>query len=107
MKTAEARFLAKVRDRQTSFGGEWENVISLALQIDGNGDNRSQLFAQWADPAPVSVKELLEALLLKKDLGVDDEQLLSEAGYGAADITRMLATRTAREAEADREFNAA
>jgi hypothetical protein len=107
MKTAEARFLAKVRDRQTSFGGEWESAMALALQIEGSAETASQMFVQWADPAPASEKERLEALTIKQGLGVTETQLLTEAGYGAADIVRMQAEREIETANAERQFNAA
>lgn len=106
MKTAEARFLAKVRDRQTSFGGEWENVVALALRIEEQADQDLQLFVQWSDPAPVSQKEQLESLTIKQGLGVSETQLLTEAGYGMADITRMQTERAAQESRAVADFNA-
>lgn len=106
MKTAEARFLAKVRDRQSSFGGEWEQAMALALQIEGNASDEAQMFVQWADPAPASEKEKLESLTVKQGLGVSETQLLTEAGYGVADIERMQAERAAQADEAARQFNA-
>lgn len=110
MKTAEARFLAKVRDRQTSFGGEWENVMALALRMEDAGNEDLQLFVQWSDPAPASQKEQLDSLTVKQGLGVSETQLLTEAGYGMADIARMQAENAARAAAESeivaREFNA-
>lgn len=105
MKTAEARFLSKVRDRQISFGGEWENVMSLALQMEQAGTEDLQIFVQWADPAPASQKEQLESLTLKQGLGVSETQLLIEAGYGAADILRMQAERASQDQKAVDQFN--
>ena len=86
---AEARFLAKVRDRQKTFGQTWERLMSFALQVAGFGKGIS-LRTQWEDPAPVAERDFLENLVLKKSLGLPAEQLLLEAGYGRADITRML-----------------
>jgi hypothetical protein len=106
MNRAEARLLSKVEDRQISFGGEWESVLALALQIDGHGDERTRLFVQWADAATVSDSEKLDTLLKKKDLGVSDRQLLIEAGYGEKDIELMLAESAALRREAFNEFNA-
>ena len=106
MNRAEARLLAKVEDRQISFGGEWESLLALALQIDGHGDERTRLFVQWADAATVSDSEKLDTLLKKKDLGVSERQLLIEAGYGEKDIERMLAENAALRREAFNEFNA-
>jgi len=86
---AEARFLAKVRDRQRAFGQTWSRLMSFALQIVGF-DKGIRLRTQWEDPAPIAEREFLENLILKKRLGLPTEQALLEAGYGRADITRML-----------------
>lgn len=110
LKTLEKRFLKKTEDRQSSFGQVWEEIISLALKMSNETiagmDDDVRLFAQWSDPAPASQKERLEALVLKQGLGVDEEQLLIEAGYGLKDIARMSARKAARKAEAEREFDA-
>ncbi len=98
MRTAESRFLSKIRKRLTAFGNRWEDVMRLALKADGRADVR--LNARWTDPAPVSEKERLEALEAKKRLGIPDEQLWSEMGYGQADIERMAAMRDAAGAAA-------
>jgi len=86
---AEARFLARVRDRQKCFGQTWARLMSFALKVAGHGDN-IRLRTLWEDPAPMSERELLENLILKKRLGLTTEQALTEAGYGRADITQML-----------------
>jgi hypothetical protein len=87
---AEARFLARVLDRQKCFGQAWSRLMSFALKAAGHGDN-IRLRTLWEDPAPMSERELLENLILKKRLGLTTEQALTEAGYGRADISQMLA----------------
>jgi hypothetical protein len=110
LKTLEKRFLKKIEDRQSSFGQVWEEIIVLALKMsdetfaDVTDDVR--LFAQWTDPAPASEKERLDSLVVKQQLGVDDEQLLIEAGYGLKDIQRMMKAKAARKVAAEREFDA-
>jgi len=84
LKKAETRFLAKVRDRQESFGQVWADVMQFALRIEGRGDVR--LLTEWEDPAPVGERELLENILLKTQLGLSREQALVEAGYGVVDV---------------------
>jgi len=110
LKTIEKRFLKKVENRQGSFGQVWEDVISLALRMsDANTFDVAsdvRLFAQWVDAAPASQKERLEGLLLKQDLGVDEEQLLIEAGYGLKDIQAMRARKAKQAQDARREFDA-
>lgn len=113
LKTIEKRFLKKVEDRQTSFGQVWEDIISLALRMstsnsfDAASDAASdvRLFAQWVDPAPASEKERLEALILKSDIGVDDYQLMIEAGYGLKDIEAMQARQAVLTQAAQSEFD--
>jgi hypothetical protein len=86
---SEARFLAKVRDRQRAFGQTWAACLSFALQVAGFAP-KILLRPQWEDPAPMAQREFLENLILKKKLGVSTQQALVEAGYGHADISQML-----------------
>jgi hypothetical protein len=81
MRKAETRFIAKVRDRQTSFGQVWADVMQFALRIEGTPD--VILKTRWEDAARVSEKETLENLLLKVQLGLSPAQALREAGYRA------------------------
>ena len=89
LKQNETRFLAKVRDRQTSFGQTWAELMSFALQLAGRGPG-VELVTHWEDPSPVTEKDILENLLLKKQIGVSTEQALREAGYGDLDVKRMV-----------------
>ncbi len=90
LKKAETRFLAKVRDRQESFGQIWADALAFALMIEGHGRD-IQLLTEWEDPSPMSDKEFLENILLKKQIGLPVEQALIEAGYGEADVRQMVA----------------
>ena len=87
LKQNETRFLAKVRDRQTSFGQTWAELMSFALRLAGH--DGVELITHWEDPSPTTEKEILENLLLKKQLGISTEQALKEAGYGDVDVKRM------------------
>ena len=89
LKKAETRFLAKVRDRQASFGQVWADVMSFALAVEGCGPDLS-LLTSWEDPAPLAEREFLENILLKKQIGLTVEQALIEAGYGAEDVKGMV-----------------
>lgn len=88
MKTAEARLLAKVKLAQMTFGAVWGEVMRAALAIEGSSIT-SALTVAWADPAPRSEREMLEALLIKQQLGAASDTLLVEAGYSAEDLARM------------------
>lgn len=86
LRKAETRFIAKVRDRQAQFGSTWADAMSFALKIAGHPN--VSLVTQWEDPAPISERETLENLRLKKELGLSPEQALKEAGYGDVDVER-------------------
>ncbi|MFN0279092.1 MAG: phage portal protein [Pyrinomonadaceae bacterium] len=89
LKKAETRFLAKVRDRQESFGQVWADALAFALMIEGQG-RAVRLITEWEDPAPMAEREFLENILLKKQIGLPVEQALLEAGYGEADVKAMI-----------------
>ncbi len=89
LKKAETRFLAKVRDRQESFGQVWADIMSFALAAEGRGTGVT-LLTSWEDPAPLAEREFLENILLKKQIGLPVEQALIEAGYGAEDVKGMV-----------------
>lgn len=90
LRKAETRFLAKVRDRQTSFGQVWADVMEFALRIEGR--KTARLITEWEDPAPMSEREVLENILLKKQIGLPVKNALLEAGYGEADVKAMVKT---------------
>jgi len=88
LKKSETRFIAKIRDRQNSFGRVWEDVMAFALRIEDIGTGVS-LTAQREDPAPVTERELLENIRLKREIGLPRETALAEAGYGKAAAETM------------------
>ena len=87
MPTDEAAFVAKVRDRQASFGQVWADVMEFALRIEGR--QAVSLITEWEDPSPISERDMLENILLKKQIGLPQEQALIEAGYGKTDAEEM------------------
>lgn len=87
LRKAETRFLAKIRDRQESFGQVWADVMSFALQI--SGEKSVSLVTEWENAASRSERETLENIILKKQIGLGTERALIEAGYGAEDARRM------------------
>ncbi len=89
LKKAESRFLAKIRDRQEAFGQVWADVIEFALKVEG-WSPLARLITQWEDPAPMSDKEFLENILIKKQIGLPIDQALIEVGYGKADVKGMV-----------------
>lgn len=106
LRKAETRFINKVNDRQESFGQVWEDVMSFALTIENEQVGDTRLFTEWEDPSPLSEKEMLDNISLKVDLGISEEQALIEAGYGAADIKKMMDANAKKAQDAVDRFNA-
>jgi hypothetical protein len=77
LRKAETRFVAKVRSRQLSYGRVWADAMSLALRIGGQENLR--LKTEWDDPAAMSEREILENILLKKQIGLSTEEALRQA----------------------------
>ncbi|MFL6468106.1 MAG: phage portal protein [Pyrinomonadaceae bacterium] len=79
VRKSESRFIAKVRGRQASFGQVWADVMQFALRIEGKRD--VFLSTRWEDAARLTEKEMLENILLKKEIGLSSNDALREAGY--------------------------
>lgn len=94
LRRAESRFHDKIRSRQQSFGYVWADAMAFAFAIQTEQEPPI-LFTRWVDPASQSTTERLNELLLKQQIGVSQRQLLTEAGYGEADIERIMQEREA------------
>jgi hypothetical protein len=105
LRTAEARFISKIKQRQTNYGNAWENVMRIALMQEGSWRD-SRLTVNWVDASPISETEHLDQLLKKQGLGVTQDQLLLEAGYGETDIEAMNEERANTRTSAVASFNA-
>jgi hypothetical protein len=105
LKTAEEPLNAKVRDRQIAFGNVWEDAVSFALRM--SGVEVEGLACQWQDFTARNSQSYIEGLLLKKQLGASEEQLLLEAGYSAEDVARMKQEREAETADVSEQIMAA
>ncbi|MCU0239235.1 MAG: phage portal protein, partial [Pyrinomonadaceae bacterium] len=104
-RRSETRFISKCKLKQNAFGQIWADVMAFALLIE-KGKKDIQLFTNWIDAGELSEKEKLENLLLKKELGIDEETLFTEAGYGADEIQRILAATQAKKDSQIQDFNA-
>jgi len=98
LKQQEGPLLAKVRDRQTSFGNSWEDVLYLSRRLantfGGAGlDEDVLLSTQWEPAETRDEKAFLEGLALKRDkLGVPQVMIWREAGYSQEEIDEMMAS---------------
>lgn len=92
LKALEARLLKKVRDRQLSYGAVWDNVIQFCNVILG-GSWDVKFHTRWKDPAPRDEFQFAQALLIKSQLGVPRDQILSECGYTDEEIEEFKQMR--------------
>lgn len=103
MKSAEARFIKKITDRQVAFGNVWEEVLKFCLQIEGRQVSpETSIETHWVNAAPRSESELADTAVKKQAVGVSRSQNLRELGYTDEEIERML-----EESDADTEWKAA
>lgn len=117
---AESRFTSTIEDAQLDFGETWSQVMKLCLAIDGEktsadadaGDDAeiaddlqaqtdkdgksSALETQWSPAAPMSDNEKADLAIKKKDVGISEEQALSEIGYTDAKIAEMQKQKEAK-----------
>lgn len=101
MKSAEARFVKKISDRQKAFGNVWQEVMLFCMEIDGPAPGEDlELETLWKDASPRSDAEIADTAVKKKAVGVSRSQILKELGYDDDTIMRML-----EESDADIERN--
>jgi len=92
--SAEAGLISKVRERMLHFGEAWERVMRLCFKV--MGDPRSEAYGaevMWRDPENRTEAQHMDALLKLKMIGVPTDQLLSDAGYTPAQISRFQEMR--------------
>lgn len=98
LKSAEVRFTKKVRDRINTAEDVWENIMTLALKMEGTSvPDDLDLDPTWAIETSRSDSEIMDVLLKKKALGVSITQLLREAGYDEDDIAAIIEENTANQ----------
>lgn len=98
LKTAEAPFVAKVRDRQMVFGNVWESAMMFANKIANAPEAR--LSATWNDPSPRSDRDHIEQLVRKHlELGIPRHQVWREAGYSDDQVDSMEEERAVTDEE--------
>jgi hypothetical protein len=56
----------------------------LAISLRSSAD-----YTELEDASPISERETLENILLKRQIGLPVTRALAEAGYGAADVSDM------------------
>lgn len=99
---AEAGLVSKAMRRQRHWADSWEEVITLARQIEGlpgsSGPRQRPVDTMWRDPESRTEAQHIDAVGKKRQmLGVPQEQAWEDAGYTPTQIERM---RKMRDAEA-------
>lgn len=100
MKSAEARFVKKLLDRQKDFGKVWREVMRFAMYVEGDLKDKQfnertdaggvKLVVMWSPAEPRSNTEIADTAVKKKAVGVSPSQILKELGYDDETIDRML-----------------
>ena len=83
LKTAEAPFVAKIRDRQRAFGAVWEDALEFAVRMAGA---EVDLTTVWESAETRSERDYWELAQAKRDRGVSDQAILREYGYTDEEI---------------------
>lgn len=92
LRAAETGLVAKVRDKQRSFGGAFERAIRLAFAWLGDPrQNAQRAEIDWHDPETRTESEFVDALTKKLAIGVPMQQLWEDYGYSPQEIDRMKA----------------
>jgi len=94
IKSAETGLVAKVRDRQISFGESLEEVARLAFLVldDPRGLDRTTETI-WADPESRTESQHVDAVVKRLALGVPQRQLQEDVGYSQTQIDRFQEMR--------------
>lgn len=107
LRKAESRFTSIVKDAQLDFGETWSRIMRFAMAIDGlkAPDDAGQFETKWTDADPMSANEKLDVAIKKKQVGVSNQQNLSEIGYTDADIEKMQGENQAAAADQAANFS--
>ena len=90
LKTAEARFVKRVVRKQHSFGAVWQRVMNFVAAIERISiPETTRVKIHWEDANPRSDYDSAQTAVLKKQVGVSDEQNMREMGYSEEEIAQM------------------
>tara|TARA_Y100000310_G_scaffold16871_1_gene16793 strand:+ start:2518 stop:3831 length:1314 start_codon:yes stop_codon:yes gene_type:complete len=92
LAAAEARLVAKVKDRTLVAGQAWETVVMLAGKLEGF-EVPDTVEVIWKDPERRTDAQLADAALKGSQFGVPWRQRMEDRGYSIATIDRMLGMR--------------
>lgn len=90
LRTAEAPLIAKVKDRQITFGSTWADMFRFILKIDNETEPNVQV--KWKDIESMDSLDNWEVAVKKRVVGVSLEQVLIEMGYDLEVAAAIAAT---------------
>jgi len=79
LRTAEAPLIAKVKDRQITFGSTWTDMFRFILKMENSTEPNVQI--RWKDIESMDSIDAWEVAVKKRVVGVSLEQVLVEMGY--------------------------
>ena len=96
IRSAEASLVTRARRRQRVWGGAWEDVMRLAVQVQQGApvSGMDELETVWANPETRTVAQAADAAVKLYAAGVIDRRAaLEDIGYTPAQIERMTGSQ--------------
>lgn len=84
LKTYEQPFIAKIKDRQRSFGATWKQLMNFVLSLEHGVEAKVEV--RWHSAETRDETQLLSNAIIKKELGVSQQQVLRELDYSDEQI---------------------
>lgn len=92
LKAAEAGLVAKVRRHQLGFGEAWEEVVRVALKVQGDSRADDQAAeVVWRDPEKRTEGELVDSLVKMRSLGMPLSAIFERYGASQQEIAKWSA----------------
>lgn len=91
LQSTETGLVARVEDKQVTFGEAWEEALRLAFRALRDDARASAIGAEtiWRDPESRTEGEHIDATLKLQALGVPEEALWERAGFTPQQIKRF------------------
>lgn len=99
---SEAGLVAKVEDRQRTYGESWEQIVRLAASIAGfeSISTDVELSLLWRTPERRNPAVVADAAIKLQAVGVPQEALWALVGFSPQEIQRMRVTSAQQQLEA-------
>lgn len=103
LKTAEGPFTAELVDHQTDYGDVLAAMMAFALQVEGASPD-TVVTPIWKPAETRSDRETWELAMMKRSVGIPDEQIWKEAGYSGDEIQAFTAAAEKKRQEQMEQF---